>query len=196
MDTELGSPRLDFSKITAYMVGSAKRLWPREADDFVPWLVANLDLLGGQLGLALTFVGTEVPVGDLRADLVAQDASGRRVIVEAQYGPSDHKHLGQLMTYACAGDADVLVWVIVADDPFRPLLRNEHLATLAELNARFVGAREFHAVEVTLESEPQRFGDPIRDLPLLPRLRLRNSARKGPQRTPRSPGAEQTGWSE
>lgn len=164
-------PPLDFASTRISVSGDPKQLWPREVDDFVPWLVAHVDELGEQLGMRLEVVGTEVPIGGLRADLVVRDAAGRRVIVEAQFGPSDHQHLGQIVTYACAGHADAVVWV-VAGNRWRPLIRPEHAVTLAELNRRFSGECEFHGVEASLESETVPFGTPLDQLgPVLPRLR-------------------------
>lgn len=151
----------------------ARLLWPSEVGHFVPWLTHRLDLLGDQLGLSLEYVATEAEVGDLRADLLARDGAGRRVIIEAQYGPSDHKHLGQLLTYACAGDADMLIWVVVEDAPSRPIVREEHLKTLGEPNERFAGEREFHAVEVLLESDPARSEAGEDGSRVIPRLRRR-----------------------
>ena len=40
-----------------------RQIWAMEAGDFTPWLVENLDVLADELGLVLTLVATEVPVG-------------------------------------------------------------------------------------------------------------------------------------
>src|SRR5208283_4224602 len=40
-----------------------RRVWDSEPYDFTPWLAENLDELGRALGMTLTLVGTEVPVG-------------------------------------------------------------------------------------------------------------------------------------
>ena len=43
----------------------------------------------------------ETRIGRFRADLLCRDrATGGAVVIEAQLGPSDHSHLGQLLTYA------------------------------------------------------------------------------------------------
>jgi hypothetical protein len=73
------------------------------------------------------------------------------VVIEAQLGDADHDHLGKLVTYADAVQADIAVWVVAAAEP--PFLR-EHLDTLAGLNEAFGSRRRFTAVTVTLESEP------------------------------------------
>ena len=88
--------------------------WKSEPGDFVPWLMAprNIRRLGNALGLELVPVGREVAVGKFRADLVCRDRrSGGAVVIEAQLGPSDHSHLGQLLTYAEWLDAEIVVWL-------------------------------------------------------------------------------------
>ncbi|MCG7523824.1 hypothetical protein MHW47_05095 [Streptomyces sp. OfavH-34-F] len=110
--------------------------------------------------------GTQRAVGGLRLDISARDEHGRAVVVEAQFGPADHGHLGQLVTYAHACEAAVAVWVVADTDP---LFYTEHLTALAELNELFAGRRQFFAVALTLESEPQPA--PAPDGFLRPRLR-------------------------
>jgi hypothetical protein len=77
-----------------------KELWPGEATHFTPWLSENLALLGERLDLELELLSTEADAGDFAADIVAQDvATNRRVVIENQFGASDHRHLGQILTY-------------------------------------------------------------------------------------------------
>ncbi|WP_367575242.1 hypothetical protein [Streptomyces griseoaurantiacus] len=52
----------------------------------------------------------------------ARDEAGRRVVVEAQYGPADHRHLGRLLTYGRATGAALAVWVVADLDPVRSWL--------------------------------------------------------------------------
>lgn len=90
------------------------RVWKTEAGEFLPWLAApeNLDCLGAALGLALEPVAREARVGQFRADLLCRDRdSGARVVIEAQLGISDHRHLGQVLTYARALRARAVVWL-------------------------------------------------------------------------------------
>ncbi len=44
-------------------VSDPREVWPLEAGDFTPWLAENLDVLADELGVVLTGVATEVPVG-------------------------------------------------------------------------------------------------------------------------------------
>ena len=74
-------------------------IWPGEATHFTPWLAKNLDHLGKSLDMDLQLEATEVAAGDFSADIVARDLSTNRlVIIENQYGITDHRHLGQLLT--------------------------------------------------------------------------------------------------
>ena len=77
-----------------------REVWPKEEKDFTPWLEKNLDLLGDVLSLSLVSNKREVKVGRrFRADLQAEDSSGDLVVIENQFGKSDHDHLGKIMTY-------------------------------------------------------------------------------------------------
>ena len=105
-------------------------VWKSEPGDFVPWLAMpeNLNRLGDALGLDLVPVGREVPVGRFRADLVCRNrGTGGAVVIEAQLGPSDHSHLGQLLTYAEGLEADVVVWLGTR-------FHGEHRAAVGRLN--------------------------------------------------------------
>ncbi len=122
--------------------------------------------------MSLELVGREVPIGDFRADIVARDGRGRKVIIENQFGPTDHGHFGQVVLYACEGRADMLVWL--ATDAHRRFIphgvRPEHRHALARLNQVFAGQVEFFAVELSVESKPLPIGEP--PSPQMPRLRV------------------------
>jgi hypothetical protein len=62
--------------------------------------------------LDLEFSQTEAAVGSFRADIEAKDTGrDRQVLIENQLEPTDHGHLGQLLTYAAGLDAAVIVWI-------------------------------------------------------------------------------------
>ncbi|WP_049757146.1 hypothetical protein [Ammonifex degensii] len=89
-----------------------REVWPNEAWDFTPWLRDNIQELSEALGLDLEIVETEDVVGDFWVDMVGKDVgSGRPVVIENQLGPTDHDHLGKLLTYAAGKDAGVVIWV-------------------------------------------------------------------------------------
>jgi len=111
-----------------------------EPTHFTPWLARNVDVLGNVLGLQLSVlddpgddllngIHIEIQVGGYSLDILARDAAGRLVAIENQYGVADHRHLGQLLTYASGVGADVLVWVAER-------FTDAHLETIRWLNER------------------------------------------------------------
>jgi Domain of unknown function (DUF4268) len=124
-------------------------VWPREAHDFTPWLLENVDVLSDLLGMDLALEVAEHPVGGFSLDLLGRDdATGQVVIVENQLDVSDHTHLGQILTYAAGTDPTTIVWVATG---FRP----EHRAAIDWLNARTDESTRFFGVEI----EVVRIGD-------------------------------------
>lgn len=120
-----------------------KEIWPGEATHFTPWLSQNLDYLGKVLGMDLQLESTEVSAGDFSADIVARDLStNRRVIIENQYENTDHRHLGQLMTYCAVLGADVVVWIAET-------VRSEHKAAMDFLNLNLKDTLGLYAVEAS-----------------------------------------------
>jgi len=88
-----------------------------EATHFTPWLSQNLDLLAAELGLDdLTLVATETAAAEKRLDILAtatdEDGSEFPVIIENQYDVTDHKHLGQIITYLAQQGHGLAVWVV------------------------------------------------------------------------------------
>lgn len=136
-----------------------RSVWPHEANDFTPWLSSNIDLLSGALGIDdIEVLGLEEPVGSFSLDILGREAgTGRIVIVENQLEPSDHRHLGQVLTYAAGLDAKIVVWV-------SPEIRDEHREAVHWLNAQTGDEVGFFAVQVEL----WRIGDS----PLAPRFNV------------------------
>lgn len=122
-------------KITPLTWTPARDVLDHEARDFTPWLAQNLELLGDALGVdALTLISTEWKVDTFSLDILAQgvDADGDvTVVIENQYGHTDHSHLGQLLTYAAGAAAEggrvLAVWLV---EEVRPA----HLAAVDFLN--------------------------------------------------------------
>lgn len=106
-----------------------REAWAHEAYDFTTWMQQNIDVLGNAIGISFDpdTVGIEQPAGTFSADIVAETSDGRTVIVENQYGKSNHDHLGKLITYLVAFEADYAVWVV---EEARP----EHIAAVTWLN--------------------------------------------------------------
>lgn len=119
-----------------------RAVWPHEALQFTPWLLANSDVLGDVLGMQLELEVAEHPVGGFSLDLMGRDTlTGQVVIVENQLEPTDHTHLGQILTYAAGTDPTTVVWVAAR---FRP----EHRSALDWLNERTDERTRFFGVEV------------------------------------------------
>jgi hypothetical protein len=126
-----------------------RTLWTREAYDFTPWLADNLSLLGEALGLDLELAQIEPAVGAFNADITARDTGrDRHVIIENQLEPTDHGHLGQLITYAAGLDAAVIAWI-------SPEIREEHRQAIDWLNRHTSEKIEFFAIAL----EVVRIGD-------------------------------------
>ncbi len=123
-------------------VADPRDVWSTEAGDFTPWLAENIDELANELGIPLTVVGTEVPVGDFRLDIRAE-TDGRVVIIENQLGKTDHGHLGQCLVYAAGLDAAAVIWVA-------PHFREDYRQTFDWLNERTDVGVGFFGVEVSV----------------------------------------------
>ncbi|KAA1400451.1 DUF4268 domain-containing protein [Aeromicrobium ginsengisoli] len=120
----------------------ARAVWPHEAHDFTPWLLANVDVLNSLLGMDLVLDVAEHPVGGFSLDLKGRDEQTRQtVIVENQLEQSDHMHLGQILTYAAGTDATTIVWVATS-------FREPHRAAIDWLNERTDEETRFFAVEI------------------------------------------------
>jgi hypothetical protein len=103
-----------------------------EASDFTPWLADNLDILAEAIGLTeIVNAETESPVQEKRADIVAtaidQDGHEYPIVIENQYGITNHGHLGQLITYLAQQEEGLGVWVVES-------YSEAHLAAVEFLN--------------------------------------------------------------
>jgi len=134
----------------------ATDVWGNEPQVFTPWLSENLDLLAEALQIdELELKGTEVAAGDFRLDILANDAEGNPVLIENQFGATDHRHLGQLISYVASqsGQATV-VWVAER-------FKDDHRAAIDWLNANTIDDFGFFAVEIEAlqigDSDPAPF---------------------------------------
>ena len=142
-----------------------KLVWPMEASSFTPWLLANAAVLGDVLGIDLELRAAEHKVGGFSLDLIGRDAeSDEVVIVENQFGPTDHRHLGQLLTYAGGTEPATVVWIAEQ-------FRDEHRAALDWLNARTDSSTRFFGVRlgaVTIQGAPTGLVAPLFELVVQP----------------------------
>lgn len=129
---ETTKPTVELGRLEAV---NAREIWPDEAKDFTPWLLGNASYLGSVLGLEVELEAREHPVGPYSLDLFGRDLTNNCVlIVENQLTATDHRHLGQLLTYAAGTrpQAGTIVWVATE-------FRDEHRDAIEFLNARVQG---------------------------------------------------------
>jgi Domain of unknown function (DUF4268) len=125
--------------------------WPTEDGNFTPWLSepVNIALLGDALGMELEVMESESWVGSFRADILARVAEEgseleHLVIIENQYGRTDHRHLGQILTYLAGVEgARTIVWIAERIQP-------DHRAAIDWLNTHTDGDFSFFAIEMEL----------------------------------------------
>jgi hypothetical protein len=133
-----------------------RTVWEREAFDFTPWLLENPDRLAEVLGIDLELEAAEHPVGGYSLDLVGRDITNDAVlIVENQLEPTNHSHLGQVLTYAAGTGAATIVWIAT-------LFRAEHRQALDWLNENTGESAHFFGIELQVV----RIGDSL-NAPLL-----------------------------
>lgn len=110
--------------------GDLRKVWKREDSDFTNWLAQeeNLVLLSDAIGIDIKLIRTEASVGGFSVDVLAEEEnSERKVIIENQLEPSDHAHLGKIITYASGYDASIIIWIL--ED-----VRDEHKQAIDWLN--------------------------------------------------------------
>lgn len=124
--------------------------WPNEATDFTPWVSSpeGLQLIGEALNLELETLSSssEVPVGRYRADVVCIDTSASDsslVLIENQLAPTDHNHVGQVLTYAAGLEAVTIIWIASE-------FKEEHTAAIEWLNRITNERYRFFGLEVGL----------------------------------------------
>ena len=120
--------------------------WETEDKHFTPWLAKeeNLDELGKAIQMDLILEEVEQSVGPFRADLICRDgASDNLVLIENQLEKTNHKHLGQILTYAAGTKAMTIVWIASE-------FTEEHRATLDWLNNITDDKFNFFGIEVEL----------------------------------------------
>ena len=121
-----------------------REIWKHEQYDFSAWLAKeeNINELGNTLGLTLTDVETEKLVGSYRCDILCKDEiTGKVVLVENQLEPTNHDHLGKIITYASGLGASVIVWIVEH-------AREEHASAIEWLNKNMDSDISFFLMEL------------------------------------------------
>jgi len=138
--------------------------WPHEANDFTPWLAEseNLSRLSDELGIPLVLEDTEAPVPSGRVDILAiNEYDNSTVLIEDQLDVSDHKHLGQIMSYIVNIKPKTVVWIAKG-------FRKEHLKVVQYMNEKRDGKhRDWFAVQVSVQKIAK-----MDDSPLIPKFKV------------------------
>ena len=119
-------------------------VWINEPEYFTPWLAQaeNLTLLGQALGMELELDAQEIDVGRFRADLRCRNiVDDSWVLIENQLEATDHRHVGQILTYAAGLDAHTVIWIAKT-------FRQEYRAMLEWQNRITHDPYRFFGVEV------------------------------------------------
>jgi len=105
-------------------------LWKNEATDFTTWLYENLDALSDAVDINLSQIEQERTVEGSRfsIDIFAETENGDSVIIENQLEQTDHKHLGQIVTYLTnTSECETAIWITKHPRP-------EHINAVTWLN--------------------------------------------------------------
>ncbi len=139
-----------------------RQAWQDEARNFTPWLATHLDQLGEILGIPLEATGTEVPVADFSADILARNLDdGSYILIENQLEATDHRHLGQILTYLAGLEAKTVVWIATS-------FREPHVSAIKWLNENTAEAFNFFAIRLRLARIGQSPVAPIFDVLVRP----------------------------
>lgn len=123
-----------------------RQVWSSESSDFTPWLAReeNLALLGETIGIELELEKQEKEVGPFSADILCKNTvTDEWVLIENQLERTDHKHLGQLITYAAGLQAVTIVWIAEQ-------FTEEHRAAMDWLNERTDDKINLFGLEIEL----------------------------------------------
>lgn len=91
-----------------------REIWPTEPK-FSDWLVTDegLALIADEVGVQIENPRRESRPGDFPCDVVGnlQGEESHIVVIENQFGRTDHDHLGKLLTYAAMHSAMTGIWI-------------------------------------------------------------------------------------
>jgi len=123
-----------------------RTVWAHEALDFTKWLSKeeNIELLCNELEIEIEDIKVEEATGRYNADIVGIEATTKKkIIIENQLESTDHKHLGQIITYASGLDASIIIWI--AKD-----YNNEHKSAIDWLNKNMSAEIKFFLIQIEL----------------------------------------------
>jgi len=123
-----------------------RNYWADEARDFTPWLAKdnNIEILSSTIGVDIEVEGTDVAIGNYKADIVGRDISNnQKVIIENQLEKSNHDHLGKIITYSSGIEASTVIWICSS-------ITDEHRQAIDWLNENTIEGINFFAIEIEL----------------------------------------------
>lgn len=121
---------------------SLRKHFKSESGDFTPWLADNLDYVSETIHRKLVNPLTEQTSENFRVDIQSELEDGSVVVIENQFGDSNHDHLGKIITYRTAFDAKVAIWIVEK-------AKQEHVEAVNWLNETDNGC-DFHLLELRL----------------------------------------------
>lgn len=125
----MNTPGQGLGKLKKLDEQEVRKIWPREQEDLSQWMKDNIDVLNEALNLQIEIEEVESSVGPFRLDLAGNEARTQKpVVIENQFGNSDHGHLGKLITYSAGKEAGVLIWIAMT-------FQEPHLSALRWLNS-------------------------------------------------------------
>lgn len=127
-----------------------REVWSKEDKDFTPWVAEEgLELISKAINRDLTIKTTEkkVPNDSFKADVVAvlsdDEDDETVVVIENQYGKSDHDHFGKVLTYSSTLDAKIVIWIAES-------FTESHKQSIDWLNENTSDDLSFFALEIKL----------------------------------------------
>jgi hypothetical protein len=123
-----------------------RTVWAHEALVFTKWLSKqeNIELLCDELEIEIEDIKVEEATGRYNADIVGvETTTKKKIIIENQLEGTDHKHLGQIITYASGLDASIIIWI--AKD-----YNDEHKAAIDWLNKNMSSEIRFFLIQIEL----------------------------------------------
>lgn len=95
-------------------VTDLRTIWPTEPN-FSDWLASEdgLALIAEDIGISIEDAKRESRPGDYPADIVGYALGDEKhiVVIENQFGKTNHDHLGKLLTYAAMHSAMTGIWI-------------------------------------------------------------------------------------
>lgn len=139
MDSSMTTTRNTIERIERIAL---RNYFRSESSDFTPWLAGNLDIIGEAIHRKLLNPSTEQTSENFRVDIQAEQEDGSDVVIENQFGDSNHDHLGKIITYRTAFNAKLAIWIVEN-------AKQEHIDAINWLNETDNGC-EFFLLELKL----------------------------------------------